>query len=118
MRGWLFIGIVVCASPAMACDSNIPTWRFGTESTATMSADTDKPCVLSVTLNDASTLEKSGISARPEHGSVKSSGKTSWTYTAKKKFQGADQFTVYFTGHNTNTNSSGTAKVTVNVTVQ
>ena len=116
-RGLWIIAFAIGGSNAFACEANVPTWRFGTEVSVTMTAESGAPCQMSVDMNSASTLDKAGIPGKPLHGKLRSSGATSWTYTSASKYKGSDSFTVFFTGHNTNTGSNGTAKLNVNVTV-
>jgi hypothetical protein len=114
--------VALCSSPAVACDTSFPNWHFGVDASTTMQADSGVGCDLRVeNLNPASEIAKYGVASRPKHGVVKLGGSNAdpaWTYIAKAKYTGPDDFVVYLSGHNSNTGNNGMTRFSVAVDVK
>jgi hypothetical protein len=63
-------------------------------------------------------FEGSKIAKRPEHGTVKQLSVSSWQYTAKAGYSGADTFIIEGSGHDPSQPAGQRSQITLNVNVR
>ena len=93
-------------------------FMFGSDVPAMATADSGKPCWLSIKTGKTSEFTGFTVSKQPAHGRV-TMGKNvwdAWIYTSDRDYHGADSFIGTITGHDVN--FSGTTNVAVSIAVQ
>lgn len=110
----------VCFEPASfalaasECSMSATLANWGEKSTAHIAMAPKESCQFPLKLSG--TIDSSEISKKPSRGKLKKIDTSTYQYTAKARYKGADTFAITATGKNETT--SGTAEVLVEVTIK
>jgi len=114
--GGAFIAEASAQEGASACQV-IGNWSgWGQNGSGTFDIASGRTCTISP--STFGKFEGSKIAKQPEHGTVKQLSLSSWQYTAKSGYTGADTFTIEGTGHDPAQPAGQVSQVTLNVNVR
>jgi len=95
----------------------IGNWAgWGQNGTGTFDIASGRTCTIAP--STFGKFEGSKIAKRPEHGTVKQLGLSSWQYTAKAGYTGADTFVIEGSGRDPGQKAGQRSLVTLNVNVR
>ena len=102
--------------PAVATDCRVtgnPS-SFGVDMTAYFAVRSGETCKFPIRIPGM--MKSSGISQKPERGTLRQINVTTFTYTAPRGYKGSDSFAIYGAGEGPY--GSGRSVITVNATIQ
>jgi hypothetical protein len=110
-----FLGTASAEDPSMC--QVIGNWAgWGQNGSGTFDIGSGKSCLISG--STFGHFEGSKIAKKPQHGTVKQLSLSSWQYTAKSGFTGADSFVIEGSGHDPSQPAGQRSQITLNITVR
>ena len=107
-------GLATVSAGAAECRVTGHPSAFGVDMVAFFAVRSGETCNFPIRIPGMMT--SSGISQKPEHGTLRQVNITTFTYTAARGYKGSDTFAIYGSGEGPY--GSGRSVITVNATIQ
>ena len=120
MLGAAALAAPFAGSAEAKCEFMMQPFLIGSDTSATGSADSGKPCSLGIRNGRGTEFSNFGILQKPAHGrlGIYSYGYSAWVYQSNPGYHGQDHFVGTITGKSYTVGISGTTKVDVTLDVQ
>ena|SRR4051794_30821278 len=111
-----FLGAAYAQGSPSMCQV-IGNWAgWGQNGSGSFDVSSGKACLISA--STFGNFEGSKITKRPQHGTVRQLSISSWQYTAKSGYTGADAFVIEGTGRDPSQQTGQRSQITLNVNVR